>query len=95
MSLPQLHLESYDPSVTYSVGSEESITDAVLAAFRNSDVDLCERELTLYEQIDDNGLDQLFARGGREIRLTARLWDRPVVVTPETVVVYAERGLSR
>lgn len=95
MSLPRLRLDDYEPAVTYSVGSEESMTDAVLAAFLSSDVDLSERELTLFEQINDDGLNDLFARGSRELRLTVRLWDRPVVVTPETVVVYAEQDATR
>ncbi len=95
MSLPGLRLDGYEPAVTYSIGSDETATDAVLAAFRNSDIELPEQEQTLFERIDDDGLNQLFARSSREVRLTTRLWDRPVVVTPETVVVYAERDSTR
>lgn len=90
VSLPELRLSGYEPAVVYSLGSSESTTDAVLAAFEHSSVDIGEREATLYDQIDDIGLDGLFDRGDRELRLTTRLWDRPVVITPEQVVVYRE-----
>lgn len=88
MSLPDLRLSGYETAVVYSLGTDESTTDAVLAAFEHSDVDIGEHETTLYEQIDDIGLNGLFGGDVRELRLTTRLWGRPVVITPEQVVVY-------
>jgi hypothetical protein len=90
VTLPNLRLDQYEPAVVYSLEDGESMTDAVLAAFEASDVDIDTHNATLYDQIDDNGLEGLFARHNRQLRLTTRLWDRPVVITPEQVVVYRE-----
>jgi hypothetical protein len=88
MTLPDLRLNGYEPTVVYSLENGESMTDAVLAAFERSDVDIDEFEITLYEQIDDNGLEGLFSRTDKNLRLTTRLWNRPVVITPEQVTIY-------
>lgn len=77
-----------DRLLSYSIGAEETAAGAIVAAFDALDADVRMRGRTLYDQIPIGAVDRLLA-GETAFRLELPIWRHPVVLTPETVTIYA------
>lgn len=87
-------VESRDRSrlVTYSLAADERATDGILAAFDAVGFDPRDRATTLQEWIDPDAVNALRS-GAADFYVTFPVWDHPVGLTPDEVVVYTpERG---
>jgi hypothetical protein len=80
--------ESDRPIARRPISSAESASAAVVRAFETVDGRPA-GERVLYDFVDPDALDTLLATGGGDATVRVRLWDHPVVVTPERVTVYA------
>jgi len=74
--------------VTYSISGGETGVEAVIAAFEALETDVQARETTLYDHVATDAIDKLLA-AETAIRLEIVVWQHPVVLTRETVEVYA------
>lgn len=71
----------------YPVADDERVSEAVLSAFGS----VGERGdgAVLYDFVDPDALDRLFAGNGSPT-VSVELWGHPVVITPDMVTVYEE-----
>lgn len=77
-----------DRLLSYSIDPEETAVEALMTAFDALDADVRTRQTTLYDQIPIGAVDRLVA-GATAFRLELPIWRHPVVLTPETVTIYA------
>lgn len=64
-------------------------SEAIVRAFHKSDVDVTEKETTLYDWIRTDLLDGFDWAESPEF-LCVRIWGRPVIVTANQVRIYTE-----
>ncbi|WP_128905851.1 hypothetical protein [Halorubrum amylolyticum] len=88
--LRMLDEEQLDLRVSHSSGPKWRRSEAVVEAFRASDVDVEEEETTLHDWIRPDSLDG-FDWSESPLFLCARIWERTVVVTADEVRIYAEK----
>ena len=74
--------------VTYSISGGETAVEALIGAFEALEPDVQARERTLYDHVATDAVDELLA-AETAIRLEIVIWQHPVVLTRETVEVYA------
>jgi hypothetical protein len=92
MSVPELDLRDYSRVVTYSKSSNERASEAVLSAFYAARIDIDDRDEVLFDQIENDGLDLLIEGSDQHLRVSTRLWDYTVVITPEDIIIYDSDG---
>ncbi|SDX86505.1 hypothetical protein [Halobellus clavatus] len=81
-----------DPIATYVWTGEEDGANAVVAAFSEGPLDGIPTDNgTLYQWIDTDAIDSLLASAHDDVELSTVIWDHPVVITRDTVEVYAQR----
>lgn len=73
--------------VTYTIGPNETATDALLVAFEAIGVDPKRQETTLHDTLATDAVDRLL-RKGEEFRLTVHVWEHTVCITPDTLSIY-------
>lgn len=91
-SVPLLNESDLGLVVRYSLDSEESMTEAVVNAFRAAGVDVYERDTQLVDWVDAEVFESIEWSSDRPLYLSTRIWDHRVVVTPEEVRIYTAPG---
>jgi len=86
--LPAIHEQAYGRLLTYQIQLDESVEEAIISAFYTLGFEVMSEQTVLEEWVDVDALDRLLA-GPTPARATVRIWDHPVVVTPETVTIYS------
>ena len=90
-ALPSLELRGNELLVRYSMDGEESVVQGIASAFASLDVDPQSQKTVIHDAVDTEALRRLQESSDRHIRVSIRLWGRPVVVTPEDVSIYGTR----
>ncbi len=86
--LPAIHEQAYGRLLTYQIQLDESVEEAIISAFYTLGFEVMSEQTVLEEWVDVDALDRLLA-GPTPARATVRIWNHPVVVTPETVTIYS------
>lgn len=77
--------------VTYNLSSDESASDGLLMAFDAIGVDVQRQDTTLVDWIDPDVINRL-QTGVSEFYITFDVWDYPVALTPDKVIIYTAEG---
>jgi len=78
-----------EPLVRYSRDGDEDGTNAVVSAFREDPIDGVPADAdSLYAWVDPDAIDDVLDSAGTDVRLSAVIWDHPVVITSEEIAVY-------
>lgn len=86
--LPLFNEEELTLLVRYSLDSEEAMSEAVVHAFLAAGVDVWDRPTHLVDWVEADVLENLSWTSDRPLYLCTRIWDHPVVLTPEEVRIY-------
>lgn len=94
--LPRLDEDDLDCLVTYPIGADEEIAEAVVYAFEAIDIDVFEKSTQLNDWINTDAFAALGFDAGRPLYLSTRIWDHRVVITAEEIRIYLplELGVS-
>lgn len=79
--------------VTYNLSSGESATDGLFMAFDSIDVDVQRQDTTLVDWIDPDVINALRTRTS-EFYITFDVWNYPVALTPDKVIIYTPERSS-
>jgi hypothetical protein len=88
--IPHLNERDLGLVVAHSIGTDESVDRAVVAAFLEVNIDVFERETTLEEWVDTDALGAFDWCSGRPFYVSTPVWGYQVVVTPDEVRIYPE-----
>jgi len=88
-SLPLLNEETLPLLVSYSLGSDEDVSKAIVDAFLAADVDVYDKQTPLADWINTDVFRDLRWSSGRPIYLCTRIWGHQVVVTAEEIRIYS------
>ena len=80
--------------VTYSLSSDESASDSLLMAFDAIGVDIQRQDTTLVDWIDPDVINKL-QTSTSEFYITFDVWDYPVALTPDKVIIYTPESSSQ
>jgi len=94
MSLPSLNTERFREKECRPVRAEETLKEAILAAFEEGEIDLSCRETILMDWINCDALDDHDWNTDRHLRITTVIWDHVVVITDEAVTIYGYRAVE-
>lgn len=89
--LPPSNQSESDLLVSYSISSGEAMHKAIVNAFLAANVDVFEKPTQLVDWISVDVLEALQGSSDRPIRLSTRIWNHRVVLTPEEVCIYTAR----
>ncbi|MFA1611395.1 HalOD1 output domain-containing protein [Halobellus rubicundus] len=82
-------LSGPEPLVRYSRDRDEDGTNAVVSAFCEPPLDGVPTEAeTLYTWVDADAIDDLLDSARANLRLSAVIWEYPVVITSDEIEVY-------
>lgn len=76
------------PVVRYTVGLDETVVEALLGAFAETDRDVHGSETPLYDWIDGDALNALFAGSATDPHVSVHLWGYPVEITAEQITIW-------
>lgn len=88
-------LSDAEPTISYPIGSEESLTSAIVAAFEAAGLTPEQRDTALYDWIDLEALTTLFESTDEHLSICTVVWDRPILVTTGTVRIYEPGVVDR
>lgn len=86
--LPLLNEGQLNLVVSYSISSDEEMSEAVIDAFLAANVDVYERPSTLVDWINANVFEEIQWTSDRPLYLSTRIWNHQVVMTAEEVRIY-------
>lgn len=88
--VPLLQLNERDLRlvVSYSVESDEEMTEAVVGAFIEAGIDVFSESTTLMDWINPDVLENLEWNADQPLYLSTLIWDYRVVITAEEVRIY-------
>lgn len=78
-----------DLNVRYARGSDETVTDAVVDAFLAANMDVFDQPTVLDDWINTDVFEDVSWTTDRLLYLCVLIWDRPVVITPEEIRIFA------
>lgn len=78
------------PLATRSVAGGESMSEAIVGAFRAVNVDAFSEDTTLQEWVDTDALEGFEWSSDRPVAVSTRIWGHDVVVTAEAVRIYPD-----
>jgi hypothetical protein len=87
---PRLNEESLELLVSHSIGTEETVSEAIVEAFLEANVNVFARETVLKEWIDTDALEALDRRSHHPFYVSSPVWDHQVVITSDEVRVYTD-----
>lgn len=79
--------------VTYNLSSDESATDGLFMAFDAIGIDKRHKDTTLHDEMDTDAINALQTNMS-EFHITFRVWNYPVSLTPEKVIIYTPEHSS-
>ena len=82
-----------DRLVTYSLSPDESVTDGVLMAFDAIGIDTQHEDTTLQDWIDHDVINTL-QTSTSNFQITFLVWNYPVAITSEKVIIYTPEHSS-
>lgn len=91
--LPPLNEAELDLLVSYSLGSGEEMSDAIVNAFHAANIDVFEKPTTLVDWVNADLFEALEWDSGHPTHLSTRIWDHRVVITAEEVRIYRPLNL--
>jgi hypothetical protein len=91
-SLPLLDESQLNLLVSYSISSEQEVTEAVIDAFLAGNIDVYEKPTTLVDWVNVDVLENIRWTADGPVYLSTRIWDHQVVITAEEVRIYATAG---
>lgn len=91
-SLPLLNEGDLDLLVSYSISSEEEMTEAVIDAFLAGNIEVFEKPTALVDWINADVFEDIQWTSDRPLYLSTRIWDYQVVITAEEVRIYSATG---
>ena len=92
--LPQLNEEELSLLVSHTIGADETVSEAIVGAFSEANVNVFAEETTLEEWIDTDGLEEFDWDSHRPFYVSSPVWDHQVVVTPDEVRIYNDTPVS-
>lgn len=93
MSSPLLNEKELDLLVSYSIGSEEEMSVAVIDAFHAANVDVFEKPTELVDWVNIEVFEAIEWTSDRSLYLSTCIWDHQVVFTGEEIRIYTSVGL--
>ncbi|MFW6153365.1 MAG: hypothetical protein ACOC42_03300 [Halobacteriota archaeon] len=91
--LPPINENDLDLVVSYSVGEEETVLEAVINAFQSANIEVAEESTRLHDWVNTDAV-RSFHWTDRPLYVSTRIWDKRVVITAENVRIYAPLDLS-
>lgn len=88
--LPLFNEGDLSLDVRYSLESGEEMGEAVVGAFEAAGLDICNRPTQLVDWIEADVFESIDWTSDRRLYVSARIWDRQVVMTPEEVRIYCD-----
>jgi PAS domain-containing protein len=79
--------------VTYDLSSDESAIEGFIMAFNAIGVDTRRQDMTLHDWIDTSAINAL-QTSSSDFHLTFRVWNYPVGLTPDEVIIYTPERSS-
>jgi hypothetical protein len=92
--LPPLNEGDLNLLVSYSLGSEEEISGAVINAFQSANVDVFDKPTQLVDWINPDVFEAIQWTSDRPVYLSTCIWDHQVVITAEQVRIYTSSSLT-
>lgn len=80
--------------VTYTLSSDETVTDGLFIALDAIGIDVQSRDTTLHDWIDSE-IIKAFQTSTSNVHMTFSAWNYPVSLTPEQVVIYTPERSTR
>lgn len=74
--------------VRYPIADDESICDAVLAAFSEINIDYCKQDTVLDDWIEIDGIESMRWESNESLMVTTVVWEHPVHITKSEVTIY-------
>lgn len=88
MELPQLTAQSR--LITYQIGNDETMFEAITNAFRSIDFAPYQQDSTIEEYTKDCSVDLSDWDSENSCRLSTIIWDHPTVLTTDEIQIYEE-----
>jgi hypothetical protein len=87
--LPPIESRGVEVRVRHEIRGDETVGEAIVAALREAGIDPGPRDSVMQDWIDVDGIRQLLQSESRsgDVRVIAELWETPVAVTRDQVVV--------
>jgi hypothetical protein len=86
--MPPLNEDEFDLLVSYSLGPEEPLDEAIVNAFHAAQIDVFERSTQLVDWINADVFEAIRWDTDRPLFLYTRVWDHQVVISAEDVWIY-------
>lgn len=91
--LPLLNEGELDLLVSYSLSSEEEMSEAVVNAFLAANVDVFDKPTQLVDWVNSDVFESIQWTSNHPMYLSTRIWDHWVVMTAEEVRIYTSENL--
>lgn len=91
--LPLLNEGELNLLVSYSIGSGEEISEAVVNSFQAAHIDVFGKSTQLADWINPTVFEAIQWTADRPVYLSTRIWDHQVVITAEQVRIYTPTDL--
>jgi hypothetical protein len=91
---PTLNEDKLDRVATYSVGSTETMSEAVISAFYAANIDVSEKPTQLFDWINSDVFGDIRWNPPPPVYLSKRIWGRRVVITAEEIRIYDSMNLN-
>lgn len=86
-TLPQLNT-GREKLASYSVDSEEEISEALVEAFLAANINAFNQASTLSDWVDVDALEAFREGTDCQFRISTQIWYHTVVITPEEITIY-------
>lgn len=91
--LPKLNEGDLNLLVSYSISSDEQLTEAVVNAFQAANIDVYGQPTFLIDWMNPDVFESIQWTSGAPVYFSTRIWDHRVVITAEEVRIYASSNL--
>jgi len=72
----------------YQIENEEAVTNAIVKAFENADINEFDDSSVLHDWTEPDALNSLFKYSDGNHQVLIRLWGHLVSITSETIIIY-------
>lgn len=90
VSLPQLNEEELTLFVSHTIRANETVSEAVVSAFSEANINVFDEETTLEEWVNTDALEEFDWNSRRPFYVSSPVWEHQVVVTPDEVRIYSD-----
>lgn len=92
MDLPSLSGQSQ--LITYQIGGDETMYEAITDAFRAIDVDVYQEDTTVEDWTEGCPIDSINWDLDSPCRVSTIIWDHPAVITADEIRIYEDPRIS-